>query len=59
MTYDPDDQLEWALVLNEIKVFIEVSEKSGSTSVFPLSIIYQQMALMTFLFFFSFSLPFI
>lgn len=25
MTYDPDDQLEWTLVLNEIKSFIEVS----------------------------------
>lgn len=25
ITYDPDDQLEWSLVLNEIKTFIEVS----------------------------------
>ena len=24
MTYDPDDQLEWSLVLSEIKSFIEV-----------------------------------
>ena len=30
MTYDPDDQLEWSLVLNEIKSFIEVSQKLES-----------------------------
>jgi len=24
VTYDPDDQLEWSLVLSEIKSFIEV-----------------------------------
>ena len=32
-TYEPEDQLEWSLVLGEIRAFIEVSvERTGSGS---------------------------